>query len=133
MDELEESPRRAGGLCIDFTEEDEAVDLTGEVDNFMASQHIGSSSGDPLPHGQPGPQSDEFVRSEEELSDLDCFTSIDQLLARGGDEKRRVEFILKQFRSGKRDETAVRAVPAERRTPTGGGGARSLGIRRNVR
>lgn len=75
-----------------------------------------------------------FVRSDEDLSDLDCFLSIDQLLAKGGDEKRRVEFILKQFKKNSGDSTsdfipkASSALSQKRaqRPP----GIRSLGVQR---
>ncbi len=38
-----------------------------------------------------------FIGSEEELSDLEYFVPLQMLLDRGGDDRRRVEFILRQF------------------------------------
>lgn len=69
-------------------------DPASKFSQFMQSQHIVI---DPDIPNVPPADSDEFIHSDEELSELEYFMSIDQLLARGGDERRRAEFILNQF------------------------------------
>lgn len=87
---------------------------------FMASQSENRKDTD-LP--------EPFVNSDEDLSDLECFISIKDLLLKGGDYKRRVEFILDQFQK----------ASVEASGPTGGGVSkfpkpgRQLGLKKNKR
>lgn len=69
-------------------------DAGAEYGQFMQSQHIVI---DPDVPNVPSVDCDEFIHSDEELSELEYFMSIEQLLAKGGDERRRAEFILNQF------------------------------------
>jgi len=119
---------------------EQSMDLTGDdyaLDTFMQSQHAIELLDSPDSAGDDDHLADDepFVRDDEELSDLDCFISIDQLLARGGDERRRVEFILRQFNKhttseGPAKPTVVRPATRDRAGGTGGGGFKSLGARR---
>lgn len=70
-----------------------------------------------------------FFDSNEELSDLDCFTSIQDLLSRGGDDQRRAEFILRQFIKTDNRSTKSTKTTSTKKKVSGAG--RSLGLRRN--
>lgn len=105
---------------------------TPEYDSFMQSQQPIEIPSSPSHQGDPNI----FVRSDEELSDLDCFTSIQQLLDRGGDERRRAEFILRQFNKNTGGEgglPAPKVRPIQSPKRRGGSAPRSLGVRRTRR
>lgn len=108
----------AGPDIIDLDDEKDSAEYV----DFMQSQAIDLSD---LNHDHD--RDDLFVRSDEELSDLDCFTSIDRLMARGGDDRRRAEFILRQFKKSTVPAAPVVVLNTAKRKPAAG---RSLGVRR---
>lgn len=99
--------------------EDEAKDISDEMHDFkhdvdefepeysgfMASQGPIEVADSSSSTGDQCVADDVFVRDDEELSDLDCFMSIQQLLSGTADERRRVEFILQQFNKNQEGRT----------------------------
>lgn len=77
--------------CIENSSE---TDFGSNVGDFMASQNVIQNN---LSVNIKKDESDAFVLSDEELSDLDCFISISKLIEKGGDFCRRAEFIRNQI------------------------------------
>lgn len=98
---------------------------------FMASQGPVELSGSSASEQDQCINDDVFVRDDEELSDLDCFMSIQQLLAGTPDERRRVEFILQQFNKNSEGRTA--SAPRALRDESSGKGRLSSGRSRGFK
>lgn len=66
---------------------------------------------------------------EDQLSDLENFSSIQTILAKGGDVARRVEFILNQFgKSSHEEPESLNRVKSQKTTFNNGGG----GVRKRI-
>ena len=103
-------------------EEEETKNEGSNYTDFMQSQLNLSHINDP----EENKKEALFYHSDEELSELECFTSIQQLLARGGDDRRRAEFILRQFQKTEEKLSGSKTTAKKRAAPS----AKSIGIRR---
>lgn len=106
----------------DGDKEEETKNEGSNYTDFMQSQLNLNLIDDP----EENKKEAAFYHSDEELSELECFTSIQQLLAKGGDDRRRAEFILRQFQKTDEKSTGPKTTTKKRATPS----AKSIGIRR---
>jgi hypothetical protein len=112
--------------CIENSSE---TDFASNVDDFMASQNAIQNN---LLVNIKKDENDAFVLSDEDLSDLDCFISIPKLIEKGGDFRRRAEFIRNQFQKISTDTSNLGqyAASAQNKRPRMNNG-KGLGTRRS--
>lgn len=93
---------------------DEEYGTETEADG-QAMQRVEEPSANTL-----GKAADAFFASDDDLSGLDGFVSIQELLSRGGEDRHRAEFILNQF-TGSNMPTSPKIYPTEHSTNRTGG------------